>query len=71
MIARAGGIYVKAGQQPIAPRPFQIVLRELMDDGGRRPFEEDARTFRERVEGRRSARSLIKNRSLGVVGAGV
>ena len=52
--ARAlGGIYVKAGQhvcaQPIAPRPFQIVLRELMDDGGRRPFEEDARTFREEV----------------------
>ncbi|CAL56468.1 Protein kinase-like domain [Ostreococcus tauri] len=46
-----GGIYVKAGQhvcaQPIAPRPFQIVLRELMDDASRRPFEEDRRTFKE------------------------
>ena len=48
--ARAlGGIYVKAGQhlaaQPIAPKPFQIVLRALMDDAARRPFEEDRKTF--------------------------
>ena len=46
-----GGIYVKAGQhvcaQPIAPKPFQIVLRELMDDASRRPFEEDRKTFKE------------------------
>ena len=50
--ARAlGGIYVKAGQhlaaQPIAPKPFQIVLRALMDDAARRPFEEDRKTFAE------------------------
>lgn len=53
-LARAqGGIYVKAGQhiaaQPVAPLPFQKILRVLMDDASERPFAEDALTFREEI----------------------